>query len=465
MRRAAVIAALVLAFAAGTARAGGTWVVVSSGAPTGFASGVPSASTPSLSGALPLGWTSPPAAPEQMSYGQLLSVWQRAGAAYGIPWQVLAAINKVESNFGRNMGPSSAGAIGWMQFMPSTWLRWGTDANGDGIADPWNATDAVYSAARYLAAAGGTQDISRAVFAYNHADWYVNEVLQLAGLFQNAGADETFTLDRLQVSLEQAQSAVAAASDELVTARQDEQTFAQQRDALFAHAQSAHLLSRRLELERLATHADVAAGDAHRRVERASEALTSAQHDLALARERARTASFAQGTSSLLDTAVYDGGYAFPVGGGPSVVSAGHSHHDYPAVDIAAPEGSPAYALEDGTVLRSWTYPDPRCGIGLTWQGDDGMNWTYCHLSWLDPSVTPGARLSTGELVGLVGHTGDASGPHLHLQANPQTVWPQRLAWFQGFAGSAFRWQDGPTLDSGPVFAVVEDAQTVGFTP
>ena len=71
-----------------------------------------------------------------------------------MPWNVLAAINKIESNFGRNMGPSSAGAIGWMQFMPSTWLRWGTDADGNGIADPWNPVDAVYSAARYLAASG-----------------------------------------------------------------------------------------------------------------------------------------------------------------------------------------------------------------------------------------------------------------------------------------------------------------------
>ena len=67
---------------------------------------------------------------------QLVQLWQRAGSAYGIPWQVLAAINKVESNFGRNMGPSSAGAVGWMQFMPSTWARWGVDANGDGHRRP-----------------------------------------------------------------------------------------------------------------------------------------------------------------------------------------------------------------------------------------------------------------------------------------------------------------------------------------
>ena len=120
--------------------------------------------TPNASGsvALPFDSRRAPSSPAQLSYPQLLGLWQRAGSAYGIPWQVLAAINKVESNFGRNMGPSSAGAIGWMQFMPDTWLRWGTDANGDGVADPWNPDDAIFSAARYLAAAGGTTDLYRA---------------------------------------------------------------------------------------------------------------------------------------------------------------------------------------------------------------------------------------------------------------------------------------------------------------
>ena len=116
--------------------------------------------TPNAALAVPAALSTPPAVPVQLSYPQLLALWQRAGAAYGIPWQVLASINKVESNFGRNMGPSSAGAIGWMQFMPSTWLRWGVDANGDGVADPWNPTDAIFSAARYLAAAGGDEPTS-----------------------------------------------------------------------------------------------------------------------------------------------------------------------------------------------------------------------------------------------------------------------------------------------------------------
>jgi cell wall-associated NlpC family hydrolase len=125
----------------------------------------------------------PPLFPQTLSYGQLLQLWQRAGDAYGIPWEVLASINQIESNFGRNMGPSWAGAVGWMQFLPSTWEDWGLDANGDGIADPWNATDAVYAAARYLAAAGAHEDLPRAIYAYNHSDEYVDAVLSGAARY------------------------------------------------------------------------------------------------------------------------------------------------------------------------------------------------------------------------------------------------------------------------------------------
>jgi hypothetical protein len=113
-------------------------------------------------------------------WSELRELWERAGERYGVPWQVLGAINKIESNFGRNMGPSSAGAIGWMQFLPSTWQRYGLDADGDGIASPWDAEDAVFSAARYLEAAGARRDLPRAIFAYNHAHWYVKDVLETA---------------------------------------------------------------------------------------------------------------------------------------------------------------------------------------------------------------------------------------------------------------------------------------------
>ena len=112
----------------------------------------------------------------------LLAIYQAAGAAYGIPWQTLAAINEVETDYGTNLDVSSAGAIGWMQFLPSTWRRYGVDASASGAKDPYNAADAIFAAARYLAAAGGTHDLPRAIFAYNHSRAYVQSVLLRAEL-------------------------------------------------------------------------------------------------------------------------------------------------------------------------------------------------------------------------------------------------------------------------------------------
>ena len=121
------------------------------------------------------------------SYVQLF----RASAAKycrAMSWTILAAIGQIESADGQNVGPSSAGALGPMQFLPATWAEWGIDGFGPpGPPDIMNPFDAVPSAARMLCADGasaGTQDgLRRAVFAYNHADWYVNEVLALAGRY------------------------------------------------------------------------------------------------------------------------------------------------------------------------------------------------------------------------------------------------------------------------------------------
>ncbi|HKP21868.1 MAG TPA: lytic murein transglycosylase, partial [Thermoleophilaceae bacterium] len=119
----------------------------------------------------------------------LLSIYQAAGIEYGVRWEVLAAINEIETDYGRNLNVSSAGALGWMQFMPSTWKMYGTDANKDGRKDPYNPVDAIFAAARYLKAAGYEQDVRRAIFAYNHADWYVDSVLLRARLIAGVPAD------------------------------------------------------------------------------------------------------------------------------------------------------------------------------------------------------------------------------------------------------------------------------------
>ncbi len=110
----------------------------------------------------------------------LIPMYQRAAAAYGLGPQgpaILAGINEIETAFGTNLNVSSAGALGWMQFMPETWEGYGVDANGDGVADPFNPEDAIYAAANYLSASGMPADTYGAIFAYNHADWYVSEVL------------------------------------------------------------------------------------------------------------------------------------------------------------------------------------------------------------------------------------------------------------------------------------------------
>jgi murein DD-endopeptidase MepM/ murein hydrolase activator NlpD len=110
----------------------------------------------------------------------LLPIYQACGTEYGIPWEVLASINRIETAFGTNLNVSSAGALGWMQFIPSSWRAYGVDANNDGRKDPYNPVDAICAAGNYLKAAGGQEDLSRAIFAYNHADWYVDEVLLYA---------------------------------------------------------------------------------------------------------------------------------------------------------------------------------------------------------------------------------------------------------------------------------------------
>jgi hypothetical protein len=107
----------------------------------------------------------------------LLPIYQAAGIQYNVPWQVLAAINEIETDYGRNLSVSSAGAVGWMQFLPSTWKLWAVDANGDGKADPYNPVDAIFTAARYLHAAGASKNLWNSIFAYNHAGWYVQSVL------------------------------------------------------------------------------------------------------------------------------------------------------------------------------------------------------------------------------------------------------------------------------------------------
>jgi hypothetical protein len=140
-----------------------------------------------LRGQRPVTGGAPPRPGQISGYLQLF----QASAAKFCPqmsWTVLAAIGQIESADGQNMGPSSAGALGPMQFLPSTWAEWGITGFGPpGPPDIMNPFDAVPSAARMLCADGASSGtgagLRQAIFAYNHADWYVNEVLALAGRY------------------------------------------------------------------------------------------------------------------------------------------------------------------------------------------------------------------------------------------------------------------------------------------
>jgi hypothetical protein len=127
-----------------------------------------------------------------------LGLYERAARRYGLDWATLAGIGKVESDHGRDRDRScrsdgatnAAGAGGPMQFLAQTWARYGVDGDGDGRNDRWDAADAIYAAANYLRAAGAPGDYGRAIFAYNHAGWYVADVERWAGRYRGSALSD-----------------------------------------------------------------------------------------------------------------------------------------------------------------------------------------------------------------------------------------------------------------------------------
>jgi cell wall-associated NlpC family hydrolase len=297
MKRLIPLLAAVLALALSSTAAADTFRVVDHSRTTGTSS-----STAFATGTAPIPFTEASGSAGPMSFAALRGIWQAAGNTYGVPWQVLAAINKVETNFGQNLGPSSAGAVGWMQFMPSTWARWGVDANGDGVADPDNPTDAIFTAARYLAGCGGQFDIARAVYCYNHATWYVNEVLGLASLYGSGGGSQVFSVD-LHPQIATARASLATSKTQFAAARARARTLARAERRLLRVANTAHLLSSQLEAQKRAALLGVRRSAAEAQAARLRRQLRSATARLGRLRNE-------QGSASLSTS------FAFPIGGG-----------------------------------------------------------------------------------------------------------------------------------------------------
>jgi cell wall-associated NlpC family hydrolase len=242
-----------------------------------------------------------------MSLAALRGIWQAAGNAYGIPWEVLAAINKVETNFGQNLGPSSAGAVGWMQFMPSTWARWGMDANGDGIADPDNPTDAIFSAARYLVGCGGQFDIARAVYCYNHSSSYVNDVLGLAASYSRDGGNGLFSAGRLQIQIAATRSRVHAIHSQLAAALAEARTLAQAERRFLRQASSTPLLSDQLQARKHAVLLGGRRSAAEAQASRLRNRLDAASGRLGRFQDQASGALFAANAAGLLSASLASG--------------------------------------------------------------------------------------------------------------------------------------------------------------
>lgn len=108
-------------------------------------------------------------------------LYEKAGKAFGINPKLLQAVHIVETGgSGSTTRASYAGAQGPMQFMPATFRAYGVDGNGDGSADIYNVDDAVFSAAKYLAANGGSTNHRKALWHYNHSEAYIEKVLGIA---------------------------------------------------------------------------------------------------------------------------------------------------------------------------------------------------------------------------------------------------------------------------------------------
>ena len=129
----------------------------------------------------------------------------------------------------------------------------------------------------------------------------------------------------------------------------------------------------------------------------------------------------------MLGAVATEDGYALPldrtlIAANPAMLD--QPHHDYPAIDLMVPEGSPVYAVRGGTVARVVDWPhncyqygrcDQTCGVGVSINGDDGARYIYCHGTRLN-GVDVGEVVAAGQLLMWSGNTGRSGAPHLHFE-------------------------------------------------
>lgn len=284
----------------------------------------------------------------------LLPIYQAAAVQYGVPWEVLAAINEVETNYGSDLSLSSAGAEGWMQFMPSTWLRYGVDVQDAGYADPYNPVDAIFAAARYLRAAGAAHSLKNAIFAYNHSEAYVESVLPRAKLIAHY---PTAVIDTL-TGLAEGSLPVAHA---LATA-----------EALLAPGSASASID------------SVRPGKASSTKGHAKGATTSSTA------ESAASGSAAMPGSAPAPTPGQSAASA--VGGASSSVQR--------FSDLVAPASAPVVAVQDGRIVRLGR--SRKLGDYVILRDVYGDVFTYAGLGSIAPTYSPPKLEGAGQVAGVV---------------------------------------------------------------
>ena len=266
---------------------------------------------------------------------------------------------------------------------------------------------------------------------YNHAQWYVDEVLQLAQLFGSGGVDATFNA-RPAPGLARSgarrrrrrrnRKLVEGASGAYARSRRRERGARRRRSCRHACSPTgSRSISAPCRPASSATPPRLASADFAR-------ARAGTRPDLASARDRSLASSFSPAAGSLLGAPGLRRRLRLP-GRRRALARLGLAPPSRLSRGRHRRSGRLARLRARGRDRRARVaYPDGRCGIGLTMRTADGQSWTYCHLSYLDPAVTGASSSPPARQVGLVGSTGHATGPAPAPAARPDDLVPAAAA-------------------------------------